>query len=119
MSIWIRFSLENSFEHYETHTVWTYLIYNVNCVVFTGPKSKPATPIGGQTNNPQVLQAVYTDTNGQPVYIMSQQPTLIPLQLQQPSVQLGQISQTSTSQVYYIQRDIPFKVNGLTHSVVI
>ena len=50
---------------------------------------------------------------------MSQQPTLIPLQLQQPSVQLGQISQTSTSQVYYIQRDIPFKVNGLTHSVVI
>ena len=35
----------------------------------SGPKSKPATPIGGQTNNPQVLQAVYTDTNGQPVYI--------------------------------------------------
>ena len=63
-------------------------------MLYSGPKSQPPTPIGGQTNNPQVLQAVYTDANAQPVYIMSQQPTLIPLQLQQPCVQLGQICYT-------------------------
>jgi hypothetical protein len=47
-------------------------------------KSQPATPIGAP---PSVLQAVYTDTNGQPVYIVNPQPTLIPLQMQQSLTQ--------------------------------
>ena len=45
-------------------------------------KSQPATPHSATpTNNAPMLQAVYTDQNGQPVYIMNPQPTLIPLQL--------------------------------------
>ena len=64
------------------------------CYIFFQVLTQPATPIGGHTSNPQVLQPVYTDANGQPVYIMSQQPTLISLQLQQPYVQLGQICYT-------------------------
>ncbi len=80
--------------------------YFLLIVWFLGLKSQPATPIGIPSNNAQMLQAVYTDNNGQPIYIMSQQPimtqqpTLIPLQLQQPSLQIGQsVSQPSTTQV--------------------
>lgn len=51
-----------------------------------------------------MLQTLYTDSNGQPIYIMSQQPTLIPLQLQQPSLQIGQPASqaNSSSQVHVV-----------------
>ena len=91
------FSIDTcSFNHYP-QSILT-ITFNI-----IGLKSQPATPIGLPGSNSQMLQALYTDTNGQPIYIMSQQPTLIPLQLQQqPSLQVGQAaSQATTTQVHY------------------
>lgn len=67
--------------------------------VLIGSKSQPATPIGATPGTGPVFQAVYTDTSGQPVYIVNPQPTLIPLQLQQSPLP---VAQPTTPQVFYV-----------------
>ena len=85
--------------------------------VLIGSKSQPATPIGATPSTGPVFQAVYTDTSGQPVYIVNPQPTLIPLQLQQSPLP---VAQPTTPQVFLISRcmDLLEHVHCLSYNYI-
>lgn len=85
-------------------------------LVLVGFRSQPATPIGPTPNTGgTVLQAVYTDSNGQPVYIVNPQPTLIPLQLQQsplPIAAAGGPQPTTPAQQVHIAHCIQLEISA-------
>ena len=58
------------------------LKYDISTVTTQAP-----TPVAATAKTPtqqSIVQAVYTDPNGQPVYILQNSPALIPFQFQQP-----------------------------------